>query len=146
MYQTARIWALGFLALWKLTSHALYYNLPYLKAHLREAFANLNSPGDQLENVHILKKSENSQKNHSNPNNIENSIVDQSGDHVESVHILQALSKNTHENHSDQEINQTSLESVCEKIQNQKPADKASKTRQGNHSDLKNDKGQLISE
>ena len=141
--QNARIWALGFLALWKLTSHALYYNLPYLKAHLREAFANLNSPGDQLENVHILKKSENSQKNHSNPNNIENSIVDQSGDHVESVHILQALSKNTHENHSDPKINQNFFESDCEKIQNL--ADKESKTSQENHSDSKRTKGQLIS-
>ena len=28
--KTARIWALGFLAWWQLTSHALNYNLPYL--------------------------------------------------------------------------------------------------------------------
>ena len=27
--QTARIWALGFLAWWQLTSHAIYYNLSY---------------------------------------------------------------------------------------------------------------------
>ena len=98
---------------------------------------------EQWQNVHILKKSENSQKNHSNPNNIENSIVDQSGDHVESVHILQALSKNTHENHSDPKINQNFFESDCEKIQNL--ADKESKTSQENHSDSKRTKGQLIS-
>merc|ERR1739848_877504 len=107
----------------------------YLKDHLREAFAKLNSPGDQLETVNVLKKSENSQKNHSDPKNIENSIADQSGDHVESVHILQTLSKHTHENHSDSKINQNSLESNCEKIQIQK-----SKTSEGNHSDSKNTK------
>ena len=114
-----------------------------LKDHLREAFAKLNSPGDHVETVNVLKKSENGQKNHSDPKNIENSIVDQSGDHVESVHILQTLSKNTHENHSDPKINQNSLESDCEKIQNL--ADKESKTSRGNHSDSKNTKGQLIS-
>ena len=33
--QTARIWALGFLAWWQLTSHALYYNLPYFLSYQR---------------------------------------------------------------------------------------------------------------
>ena len=117
-----------------------------LKDHLREAFAKLNSPGDHVETVNVLKKSENGQKNHSDPKNIENSIVDQAGDHVESVHILQTLSKNTHENHSDPKSNQNSLESDCEKIQIQNLAHKESKTSQGNHSDSKNTKGQLISE
>ena len=111
-----------------------------LKDHLRETFAKLNSLGDHVETVHILKKSENSQKNHSDPKNIETSIVDQSGDHVETVHILQTLSKNTHENHSDPKINQNILEFDCEKIQIQNLADKESKTSQGNHSDSKNTK------
>ena len=117
-----------------------------LKDHLREAFAKLNSPGDHVETVNVLKKSENGQKNHSDPKNIENSIVDQSADHVESVNILQTLSKNTHENHSDPKSNQNSLESDCEKIQIQNLVDKKSKNSQGNHSDSKNTKGQLISE
>ena len=34
--QTARIWALDFLARWQLTSYALYYNLPYIRDHYLE--------------------------------------------------------------------------------------------------------------
>ena len=36
--QTARIWVLRFLASWQLTSHALYYNLPYLNQTLVNIF------------------------------------------------------------------------------------------------------------
>ena len=107
---------------------------PFSCSICQKAFAKLNSLGDHVENVHILQKSsEKSQENHSDfgksnqsesnceeinsennsdPNNIENFIVDQSEPECEKI-----------KNHSDRErienfvVNQS--ESNCVEIQNQ---------------------------
>jgi len=45
--QNGRIYALGFLARWQLTSHALYYKIPYSRASLLQETAKKKVP-DQL--------------------------------------------------------------------------------------------------
>ena len=85
---------------------------PYSCSICHEAFGKLNSLGNHVETVHILKNSsENIHENHSNPKNIDNFIVDQSEPDCEKIR-----------NHSDQERIEKSVvdqsESDCEKIPN----------------------------